>query len=179
MKALVVYGSRYGTSAEISEEIAKVLTDEGMETDLVDSNDIKEFDISPYDLIVVGSGIKIGQWTKSSKNFLKKHKEELKNKNVALFVSCGAANEEESQEEGWKVYLIDFAEKNLINKPIDLALFGSVYDPEAKHGLMFKIVNMTIKKKLEKKGIDASGKIDYRNWDEIRSWSKNLVSKVS
>jgi menaquinone-dependent protoporphyrinogen oxidase len=28
MKALVVYGTRYGTAAEIAEEIAKVLKDE-------------------------------------------------------------------------------------------------------------------------------------------------------
>lgn len=70
MKALVIYGSRYGTSAEIAAEITKNLIEEGMDTDLIDSKESKDLDISKYDLIVVGSGIKIGRWTKNTLNFL-------------------------------------------------------------------------------------------------------------
>lgn len=128
-------------------------------------------------MIVVGSGIKIGRWTKNTLNFLKKNKEELSTKKVALFVSCGAANKEETKEEGWSKYLIKFAEDNLAKKPFDLALFGSVYDPKANNSLMLKMVNMGIKSELEKEGIDTTKKIDYRDWDEIRSWSKNLAFK--
>lgn len=36
MKALVIYGSRYGTSAEIAAEITKNLIEEGMDTHLID-----------------------------------------------------------------------------------------------------------------------------------------------
>ena len=34
MKALVVYGTRYGTASEITGEIAKVLEDEHLDVDL-------------------------------------------------------------------------------------------------------------------------------------------------
>ena len=63
MKALVVYGTRYGTAAEIAEEIARVITEEGVEVDLVDASRMKDCDSSPYDLVIVGSGIKMGKWT--------------------------------------------------------------------------------------------------------------------
>ena len=61
MKALVVYGTRYGTAAEIAEEIAKVLKDEQLDVDLMNAKSAKNFDVSPYDLLVVGSGIKMGK----------------------------------------------------------------------------------------------------------------------
>ena len=35
MKALVVYGTRWGTAAEIAEEISSVIKEEGIEVDLV------------------------------------------------------------------------------------------------------------------------------------------------
>lgn len=70
----------------------------------------------PYDLVVVGSGIKIGKWTKGSLKFLKDHKSELANKKVALFVTCGAANDEKTRMEGWENYLIKVAQDNLIKQ---------------------------------------------------------------
>ena len=58
MKALVVYGTRYGTAAEIAEEIAKVLEDEHLDVDLVNAKGLKNCDVSSYDLLVVGVGSK-------------------------------------------------------------------------------------------------------------------------
>lgn len=176
MKALVVYGTRYGTAAEIAEEIAKVLADENLDVDLINAKKLKNCNVSPYDLFVVGSGIKMGKWTKESMNFLKKNRDNLSNKKIALFVSCGAANEEKSIPEGQEKYLDKVAKENLANPPIATGLFGSVYDPHPK-SLMFKFVNRFIKKELEKQGKDTSQKVDYRNWDEIRAWTKNLITK--
>lgn len=176
MKALIVYGTRYGTAGEIAEEIGKVMGNEGVEVNLVDSRGLKNCDVSPYDLVVVGSGIKIGKWTKGSVKFLKDKKSALKDKKVALFVTCGAANLPETVDEGQEKYLNDIAKKYLSNKPVSTGLFGSVYDPNAKHGLMYRFANkFMIKKELEKQGKDTSKRHDYRNWDEIRAWARNLA----
>jgi menaquinone-dependent protoporphyrinogen oxidase len=175
MKALIVYGTRYGTATEIAEEIAKVIREEKVDVDLVNARDQKDIDITQYDLVVVGSGIKIGKWTKASMNFIKKNKAELANRKVALFVTCGAANDEKTADEGQEKYLDKIAKDNLIKEPVSTGLFGSVYDPNAKHGLIFKVINRSIRKELEKQGKDPSKRLDYRNWDEIRSWAKNLV----
>jgi menaquinone-dependent protoporphyrinogen oxidase len=179
MKALIVYGSRYGTAAEIAEEIKKIIEDEGIEVDLVDSRGLKDCDISPYDLVVVGSGIKMGKWTKGTLQFLQKNKSSLSSKNVALFVSCGAANDPNTVDEGQEKYLDDVAEKYLQNEPVATGLFGSVYDPNAKHGLLYKVTTRFIKKELEKQGKDTSKRHDYRNWDEIRAWTRDLVDMLN
>lgn len=178
MKALVVYGTRWGTAAEIAEEIARVIKEEGIDVDLVDARGVKDCDVSPYDLVVVGSGIKMGKWTKKSLNFLKDNKSALKNKKVALFVSCGAANEEKSVDEGWEKYLKAVAAEYLENKPIDLGLYGSVYDPDANHGLLYKITSRFIKKELEEKGLDPNKRHDYRDWDKIRAWARGLANMI-
>ena len=176
MKALVIYGTRYGTAAEIAEEIGKIMKNEGVKVDLADSRNLKNCDVSPYDLVIIGSGIKIGKWTKGSLNFLKKNKSALKDKKVALFVTCGAANLPETVKEGQEKYLDDVAEKYLLDKPVSTGLFGSVYDPTAKHGLMYKFAtNFMIKKELEKQGKDTSERHDYRNWDEIRAWAHDMT----
>lgn len=175
MKVLVVYGTRYGTTAEIAEEIARVIKEEKNETDLVEASNVKDIDISSYDLVVVGSGIKMGKWTNKALKFLQNNKETLANRKVALFVSCGAANEEKSRPEGQEKYLDAVAAKNLVNPPVATGLFGSVYDPEAKHGLLYKLATIMIKKDLEKKGIDSSKRHDYRDWDKIRDWARGLT----
>ena len=175
MKALVIYGTRYGTAAEIAEEISRIIKEEGVEVDLVDARGIKECDVSLYDLVVVGSGIKMGKWTKKSLKFIKDNKSTLTEKKVALFVSCGAANEEDTRAEGQEKYLDEVAAKNLVNPPVATGLFGSVYDPNAKHGIVFNLTNRFIKKDLEKKGLDTTKRHDYRDWESIRSWARGLA----
>ncbi|HOI39261.1 MAG TPA: flavodoxin domain-containing protein [Methanobacterium sp.] len=175
MKALVAYGSRYGTAAEIAEEIAGVMREEEIEVDLADVKSVKDGDVSPYDLVVVGSGIKMGKWTKQSLKFLKKNKEALASRKVAIFVSCGSANEEKTRPEGQKKYLDEVAQKNLINPPVATGLFGSVYDPEAKHGFMYNFYIRFAKKEMEEQGIDPNKRQDYRDWDGIRSWARGLA----
>lgn len=176
MKALVIYGTRYGTAAEIAEEIARVIMEEGVKVDLVNVEGIKDCDVSPYDLVIAGSGIKMGKWTKKALKFLQNNKSALESKKVALFVSCGAANEEKNRGEGQAKYLDEVAAKNLMNKPVATGLFGSVYDPEAKHGLMYNFTMRFVKKELEKQGIDTTKRHDYRDWDEIRAWACNLAN---
>ena len=70
MKALIVYGTRYGATAGTSEEIAKVLREEGLEVKVVNAKKERVKDISPYDLVVVGSGMQMFKWTGEAEDFL-------------------------------------------------------------------------------------------------------------
>jgi menaquinone-dependent protoporphyrinogen oxidase len=70
MKAMIVYGTRYGATAGTSEEIAEVLRHEGFEVKVVNAKKEKIKDISEYELIIVASGMKIGRWTKEPEKFL-------------------------------------------------------------------------------------------------------------
>ncbi|MCC7558000.1 MAG: flavodoxin domain-containing protein, partial [Methanobacteriaceae archaeon] len=116
MKALIVYGTRYGSTSEIAEEIGKILKDKGVEVDIFDVKEMKGTEISSYDLVVAGSGIKMGSWTKESLKFLEKNKDTLSTRKVALFVVCGATRDDEKQyKEAQEKYLDNIADKYLIN----------------------------------------------------------------
>jgi menaquinone-dependent protoporphyrinogen oxidase len=175
MKALVIYGTRYGTAQEISEKIAEVLRDENLDVDLVNSDDKHKINVDDYDLVVAGSGIKMGKWTKNTLNFLKRNRKELSNRRVALFVSCGAANEEKNKAEAQKKYLDDVAAKYLDTKPIATGLFGGIYDPTADHGLLYKLVKRNIEKEMIKMGQDPTKRHDYRDWEFINQWTVALT----
>ncbi|NMC58378.1 MAG: hypothetical protein GYA51_03180 [Candidatus Methanofastidiosa archaeon] len=83
---LIVYGSRYGCTEEVSKEIGKILEKEGLSVSLVNLESSKNAPkIEEYDAFLVGSGIKIGKWTKETDNFLKKNKELLKTKILGLY----------------------------------------------------------------------------------------------
>jgi menaquinone-dependent protoporphyrinogen oxidase len=183
-KALIVYGTRTGATANTSEVIADTLRQEGIDVKVVDAKKEKVKDISVYDLVVVGSGVQIGKWTGESEDFLKKHQKELATKKVALFVSCGAATplsegEQRTKEmdTGKQKYLEEkAAQYNL--KPIALGYFGGCYDFE-KMSWFFKRTLGSIKPKLEAAGYKPTehGAYDLRNIAEIRAWAKELVKQ--
>lgn len=176
MKALIAFGSRYGSSTEIAEEIGKIMENQGVEVNLVNLRKNKVDNINNYDLIVVGSGIKMGKWTKEPLKFLNKNKSTLQDKKVALFVSCGAPlNGKEKMDEAMELYLEKIAKESLSGEPVSMGLFGGVFDPNANNGLMYKMAIKMAKKGFEEKGVDTSKRYDYRDWDEIRDWARKLA----
>ncbi|MFC2024252.1 flavodoxin domain-containing protein [Chloroflexota bacterium] len=196
-KALIVYGTRFGATADTSEEIASVLRDEGLEVKVVDAKKEKVLDISEYDFIVVGSGIMLDRWTREPEKFLKKFQEELVKKRVALFVSSGAQAliEHEGKFEQFhfggkttvllgaeatgrarKVYLEEKAAKYNL-QPIALTVFGGVWDFNHMPWWARKVMVATLPK-IEEVGYKEvkPGVYDTRDWDAIRSWAKALVA---
>jgi len=69
--ALIVYATRYGATALTAQEIAKNLREEGFEVNVVDAKMEKFHDISEFELIIVGGGLKMGRWTGESDDFFK------------------------------------------------------------------------------------------------------------
>src|SRR3990170_6110201 len=87
MKTLIVYATRHGATAGTAEEIAKVLREEGFEVKVVNAKEEKIKDISEYELVIVGSGLQMLRWTSEAEDFLKKFRNDLAKKKVALFIS--------------------------------------------------------------------------------------------
>ncbi|MEX2725335.1 MAG: flavodoxin domain-containing protein [Candidatus Freyarchaeota archaeon] len=95
-KVLIAYGTRYGSTEEISQEMGKTLEKEGLEVQLVDLKKTKSKEwpsLEPFDGVLVGSSIAVGKWMNEPQEFLKKHKAEIKKKEKirGIFVSCGSA----------------------------------------------------------------------------------------
>ena len=112
---LIVYGSRYGCTEEVSHEIGKILEKNGLSVSLVNLELNKNTpNIEEFDAILVGSGIKIGKWTKETDNFLKKNKDSLNSKVLGLYTCSGLAIEDVDKAK--KTYIEDKMEKIGIGK---------------------------------------------------------------
>jgi menaquinone-dependent protoporphyrinogen oxidase len=181
-KALIVYGTRYGATANTSEAIADTLRKEGFEARIVDAKKDKVQSISDFDLIIVGSGIQMGKWTKEPEEFLKRFQTELSKKKLAIFVSCGGANplsegEQKNKEldDAKRKYLEDKSIEYKVN-PVALGFFGGCYDFN-KMSWFFRKTLSSIKPKLEGAGYKESkaGVYDLRDLNAIRDWSRELA----
>ena len=174
MSALVVFGTRYGSTAKIAEEIGAVLGDEGFKVRVVNAAKDTISDISEFDVVIVGSGIKMGKWTKETLNFLKKFEADLSQKKVALFVSCGYSREPDKVDEARENFLIKVADRYPSIKPVSLSLFGGVFSFD-KYGFAERLVFRGIKKELEKQGIETKKPYDFRDWETIREWTRSVI----
>ena len=185
IKTLIVYGTRYGATASTLEDIAEALRQEGFDVKTINAKKDMVKNIAEYELIIVGSGIQMGSWTKEASQFLKKFRKELRKKKVALFVCCGRArplNEEDGKPEAVekvrKKYLEEKAAKYNL-QPVVLGFFGGVYNFNEVSWLFRKFME-SVKPQLEAAGYSEKkpGLYDTRDLNVIRSWAKELAQKV-
>ncbi|MBW1892303.1 MAG: hypothetical protein JRI91_01215 [Deltaproteobacteria bacterium] len=95
-KILVTYDSGYGATAVAAETIAETLTEKGLRVDL---RPVGLEDLSGYDVLFLGSPIRLGQCTPRIKRFLKKNLTALTCMRVAFFFTCmSVTNDELAQE---------------------------------------------------------------------------------
>ncbi len=180
MRTLIVYGTRYGATTTTSEEIAKVLREQGFDVKVVNAKKEKIKDISPFDIIIVGSGMQMGRWTGEAEDFLKRFQKELAHKKVAIFVSSmkTVSEREGKTEELTKSRKIDLDDKIVKYglHPIAVGFFGGVLDFN-KMNIITRRTFGFIRPQLEKDGFKEapSGVYDLRDWEEIGGWAKELV----
>ncbi len=183
-RALIVYGTRYGATKGTSEEIAKVFREENFDVKVVNAKEEKVQDISEYGLVVVGSGMAMGNWAGEAEDFLKRFQKDFENKKLALFISSLKPIEEKQGKTELvarirKIGLEDKIVKYNL-KPIMTGIFGGVINYNKMNFFIRKSMEVGYKSQLQKHGFKEvePGVYDLRDWDEIRNWAKELAKKT-
>lgn len=83
--ALVAYGTKNGSTAEIAEHIASVLRGIGLDADVRAAAEVR--DIGPYDVVVLGGALYMGRWHRDARRFARRHRHALADRPVWLFSS--------------------------------------------------------------------------------------------
>jgi menaquinone-dependent protoporphyrinogen IX oxidase len=177
MKALVVYGTRWGGTVKVAQEIAETLTQHGYDVTVIDAKQAPP-SIEPFSLVVVGSGVRADRWTKEAIQFIQRNVSQLRQKKSALFVSCQIADRKEGdpiKEKAKTKYLQQIA-KDYDLQPIAFGLFGGFMDFHQSHGLIVDVMMKINRRKLEKGGLDQSKTLDTRNWTEIQAWARQVAT---
>ena len=185
MKALIVYSTRYGATQGTANEIARILQEEKVEVKIVNAKEERINDILEYRLVIVGSGMAMGNWGSEAEDFVKNFQKKFQDKMLALFISSLKPLEEKEGKidrvtRTRKIGLDDKILKYHLN-PIMIGFFGGVLDYNKMNFLTRKTMEIGYKSQLQKNGFkeSAPGVYDLRNWDEIRSWAKELAQKTT
>lgn len=161
-KILIAYGTAAGSTAEVAQVIGEEMQAESAEVTVAPVETVK--DISNYDAVIVGSAVRAFNILIKTRRFLRKHKRALRKMTVAYFLVC-LTMAEDTPENIQKAKR--FAKPMLKTaEPVSLGLFGGCIDHKKLSGLITQPI----------KSIPEQ---DHRDWEKIRSWAKNTISKMS
>ncbi|WP_328222532.1 flavodoxin domain-containing protein [Streptomyces sp. NBC_00104] len=82
---LVAYGTTNGSTAQIAETIAEVLSKEGLAAQALPARSVAS--VASYDAVVVGGGLYAGRWHRDARRFVRRHRHELAERPLWLFSS--------------------------------------------------------------------------------------------
>ncbi|WP_420630029.1 pentapeptide repeat-containing protein [Candidatus Leptofilum sp.] len=154
-RILVAYASGSGSTREVAEAIAAEIEGDGLKINVQEASQVEN--ISIYHGIILGSSIRIGRWLPEAVACVERIQEALPEKLVAYFTTCLTMIEDSKES---RDTVLDYMKPvlNLVPdvNPIGLGLFAGSLDPQ-------------------RRAIITGGPHgDYRNWDAIRAWAKEM-----
>jgi menaquinone-dependent protoporphyrinogen oxidase len=153
---LVAHASKRGSTEEVAAFVAKRLRERGLVADFRPAAEVD--DLALYNGVVLGGSLYFGRWHDDAVRFLKRFRETLARRPLAIFaLGPKTASEHDLAESRAQ---LDRALKDV--EPATVAVFGGVIDP-AK--LRFPFNRMP-----------AS---DARDWDAIGAWADEVASLVA
>jgi menaquinone-dependent protoporphyrinogen oxidase len=163
-KTLVAYASGFGTTKEIAEEIGKVLSEHGLDVDVRAVDDVK--DLSRYHAIVLGASIRGGSLLPQAMDFLSRHHKALSKIPTAVFVV--SLTMQKDTEENRRIVASWLHPLREIVKPIREEYFAG----------RLALKELPFAEPLLRELI-SQPEADWRDWDKIRAWARNLVPVLS
>lgn len=162
---LVAYASKHGATEEIAKKIGDVLQQAGLSVEVKPAGQVK--DLAPYQAVVLGSGVYVGQWRKQAARFLKANEQALAEKMVWIF-SSGPTGEGDVEKllPDWTLpkSLLPVADHI---QPRDVTVFHGAMDPNRLNFIekwMIKQVNA------------PTG--DFRDWDAVAAWATSIAEAL-
>ena len=92
-KALVVYGTKSGCTAGVAEAVGLGLAQAGWTADVRPAAEAPAPE--GYDLVIAGSGVRVGQWHDAAQKWVAGNADALKTRPLALFTVCLRATDGE------------------------------------------------------------------------------------
>ena len=150
-RTLIAYATKGGVTGENAELIGEILRREFRhQVDVVNLMKAKVPDLTAYDNVIIGSGIRMGMWYRKAKKLLKN--KALVDKRVVIFLSSGMAGNPETYPMAKKKFIDKMLAKNPHIKPVACEAFGGRYP--------------------------AGNKIDMTDPKKVKVWAKELGRKL-
>jgi menaquinone-dependent protoporphyrinogen oxidase len=162
MRVLVSAASKYGSTTEIAEAIAKVLSGDGHDVDVRPPADVSS--IENYDAVVLGSAVYVGHWLEPVRKLVEREREALRERPVWLF-SSGPIGEPPMPKGDDAVDITDIVKATGAREH---RIFSGKL---GKHRLSFPERAVVFALRV------AEG--DFRDWDAIASWGRDIARQLA
>lgn len=160
---LVLFGTTSGCTAGVAEKVGETLGESGAKVAVLPVSD--KPDPSAYDAVVVGSGVRAGQWHGTARTWVTEHATTLKDRPVAFF-TCGLTITDAEKESEVRAYTDGLIESTGVT-PVDVGLFAGWNEPKA-----FKMPERLIMKVMK------APEGDFRDWEAIAAWAREISPKL-
>lgn len=165
-KILVTYASRTGSTTGVAEAIAKTLTENGAEVDLLPMQEVK--DVTQYRAVVADSAVQSQQWLPEAMGFMRANQAALRQKPFAMFSVCMTLAMRDGEK--YRPQVVEWlAPVRAMVHPVSEGLFAGVLDiqkiPSISQRLKFHLSVAT--------GVWSEG--DHRDWEAIHDWAGSFL----
>jgi menaquinone-dependent protoporphyrinogen oxidase len=162
-RALVAYGSKYGSTAGIAEAIGETLRESGLDADVYAASDVRT--IEPYDVVVVGGGLYVGRWHGDAVSFVKRFEDDLIDRPTWLFSSGPTGGTDKAEAEMARVLVEQPAPPSNVAKIANrIGIRGHRTFAGAVTDGMGGFFSRWIPKG------------DWRDFDAVRAWATEIAS---
>lgn len=161
---LVTYATRSGSTEEVAQEVARTLSERGVQVEIQPVHRVHSLD--RYGAVVLGVPLYMSQLHKDARRFLAVHRNALVRMPVSLFV-LGPVQQDGKDWNGAQAQLKKELAKFPWFSPVSQQLVGGKFDP-AKLGFPFNLIPPLRK-------MPAS---DIRDWTAIRAWAAAVAEAL-
>lgn len=172
-KALIVYATSEGQTANIAHEIAGALRARGHDLLVCRVNDLPAGEpIERYDAVAVGSSIHAGKHDPAIVAWARAHREALESGHGAFFsVSLSAGSPDDGDREGLRRCLDEFFEETGWTPGLVACFAGALRF--SRYGLIKRLLMRNIAKK-RSGDVDTSHDYEYTDWDSVQRFAEEI-----
>ncbi len=162
-RILIAYASRMGSTREIAQAIAQVLTQRGAVVDVLAVDEVEQ--IEGYQAVIVGSSIREQAWLPEAKRFVQIYRDVLLGLSLVYFAVSGLMSNP-TPEHFHEVYEY-LSEIRAIAEPLEVGIFAGVLNyNRLNHNQMTKVLS---------KGLPEG---DFRRWQDVRAWAEDVADRL-
>ncbi len=161
---LVAYATRAGSTREIAESIGKILTESGIEADVLPVKKVRS--IETYDAVVLGTAVRFGMLMSEMVRFVRKKKTALSMCPVAAFAVCLSMKKETPEHHIKAEFFLDPIKREIML--ISEGLFAGKMD-YSRLGFIAKFI---VKKMVQ------SPEGDFMEPQKIEEWTQELAEHL-
>ncbi|AOZ72742.1 flavodoxin [Boudabousia tangfeifanii] len=161
MKILVTAASKHGSTAEVSERIAEILRENGLE--VVNQSPENVLSLDSFDAVVIGSAVYMTNWMAPAKDFVARFSEELRHIPVWAFSVGLSGVPKGTVQDPSRVgpVLVEVA-------PVEHQTFPGRLNPS--------VLNLR-ERSIARLGGAVEG--DFREWDQVEAFAKKIANELN